>query len=101
MYQKGLLATVDVNKLVEAQVCVLEAMNKTASGRYICFDKVIEREEDAEKLAQQTNMSKSTICGDTESGIVQPQYRLSNTKLSSLMTSTLGRCYNQCHGQYK
>ncbi|XP_015879069.2 cinnamoyl-CoA reductase-like SNL6 [Ziziphus jujuba] len=100
MYEKGLLATVDVNRLAEAHVCVFEAMSRTAFGRYICFDKVIEREDDAEKLAQQTNISKSKICEGTESGFIHSGFRLSNTKLSNLMSSTFGRCYSQWHGQY-
>lgn len=39
MFVNGLLATVDVSKLAEAHVSVFEAMNKTAFGRYICFDR--------------------------------------------------------------
>ncbi|KAK8484386.1 hypothetical protein V6N13_094129 [Hibiscus sabdariffa] len=35
MYANGLLATFDVIRLAEAYVSVYEAMNKTASGRYI------------------------------------------------------------------
>ncbi|KAG2384257.1 Tetraketide alpha-pyrone reductase [Vigna angularis] len=42
MYSLGLLVTVDVTKLAEAHASVLKAMNSNASGRYICFDKVID-----------------------------------------------------------
>ena len=38
MFAYGLLATIDVRKLAEAEACVYEAMNKIAFGRYICFD---------------------------------------------------------------
>ncbi|KAF3444650.1 hypothetical protein FNV43_RR14343 [Rhamnella rubrinervis] len=99
MYEGGVLATVDVNRLAEAHVHVFEAMNKTAFGRYICFDEVIEREEDAERLARETNLTKSKICGGTESSSVHRRLRLSNRKLSSLMATTLRPCYNQRHHQ--
>lgn len=97
MYEGGVLATVDVNRLAEAHVCVFEAMNKTASGRYICFDKVIETEEDAEKLARETNLTKSKICGGPESASIQRRFLLSNRKLTSLISTTIRQCYNQCH----
>nr|AIX92146.1 cinnamoyl-CoA reductase 1 [Betula platyphylla] len=95
MYANGLLATVDVNKLAEAEVCVFEAMDKNAAGRYICFDEVIERDE-AEKLAGELGMPTNKICGGDESGDVEARFQLSNEKLSRLMTRTLRYCYNEC-----
>ncbi|GJW17618.1 cinnamoyl-CoA reductase-like SNL6 [Tanacetum coccineum] len=41
MYEQGLLATVNADKLAEAHVKVYEEMNKTGGGRYVCFDKVV------------------------------------------------------------
>lgn len=101
MYQSGLLATVDVMRLAEAHVSVYEAMNKSAFGRYICFDQVIETEQEAEKLAGETSMSKNKICGNNGSTSVHhPRYELSNRKLTSLLSKTLRFCYNQRHEFY-
>ena len=38
MFAYGLLATIDVRKLAEAEACVYEAMNKTAFGRYFLIN---------------------------------------------------------------
>nr|KYP42257.1 Dihydroflavonol-4-reductase [Cajanus cajan] len=50
MYSHGLLARVDVTKLAEAHACVFKAMNNNASGRYICFDHVIDSLSEAENI---------------------------------------------------
>ncbi|GMY13359.1 cinnamoyl-CoA reductase-like SNL6 isoform X2 [Fagus crenata] len=92
MYANGLLAIVDVNRLAEAQVCVFEAMDKNAHGRYLCFDNVIDREE-AEKLARETGMPINKICGN---GNIEAQFELSNKKLSSLMSRAPRNCYSEC-----
>ncbi|CAL1358053.1 unnamed protein product [Linum trigynum] len=94
MFADGLLATVDVMKLAEAQACVFEGMKKTAGGRYICYDNVIESEETAEKLAEEVGMSAERICGNRGAYIPAP-FQLSNRKLSNLMSRTLRSCYNQ------
>ncbi|KAK4282405.1 hypothetical protein QN277_013787 [Acacia crassicarpa] len=88
MYSHGLLATVDVVKVAEAHVCVYKAMDRTASGRYICFDQVIDSPCQAHKLAQHTGMPSHKICGnnaDTPSNTIT----LSNNKLCSLMSRPL------------
>lgn len=87
MYEKGLLASVDVNRLAEAHVCVFEAMNHTAFGRYICFDQVIKGEEEVGKLAQETGIQVNLISGNNT------QFELSNLKLSRLMSRALS-CNN-------
>lgn len=94
MYQSGVLATVDMMRLADAHVCVFEEMNKAAFGRYICFDQVIETEEVAEKLAQETSMSKNKIMGNGSVN-VQVRYELSNRKLTNLLSGSLRYCYNQ------
>jgi hypothetical protein len=94
MYANGLLATVDVKKLAGAEVCVFEAMDRNAAGRYVCFDEVIERDE-AETLARELGMPTNKICGNESEG-VQARFQLSNEKLSSLMTRTLRYCYGEC-----
>lgn len=90
MYEKGLLASVDVNRLAEAHVCVFEAMNHTAFGRYICFDQVIKGEEEVGKLAQETGIRVNLISGNNTP---TTQFELSNLKLSRLMSRALS-CNN-------
>nr|ANF06872.1 cinnamoyl-CoA reductase [Daucus carota subsp. carota] len=87
MYEKGLLASVDVNRLAEAHVCVFEEMSRTASGRYICFDQVIKNEEEVETLAQETGIRVNLI-SETENASADAtiQFQLSNLKLSRLMS---------------
>ncbi|XP_050220720.1 cinnamoyl-CoA reductase-like SNL6 [Mercurialis annua] len=94
MFADGLLATIDVMKLAEAQVCVLEAMNKTAYGRYICFDNVIQSESQAERLAKQTGLPASKICGNLPDRI-PVRFELSNKKMLTLMSTPLRNCFNQ------
>ncbi|XP_062106861.1 cinnamoyl-CoA reductase-like SNL6 isoform X2 [Humulus lupulus] len=100
MYKNGLLASVDVNRLAEAHVCVYEAMNKTTGGRYICFDEIINDEEGAEKLAKEINVPKSKFCG-TERGTsnAPTQFQLSKKKLTNLMSTQQRPCYNQSQEQ--
>lgn len=94
MYANGLLATVDVIRLAEAHVSVYEAMNKTASGRYVCFDRIIGRDEEAEKLATEIGLPAHKICGNSLESI-PTQFQLSNKKLENLMSTTLRNCYAQ------
>ncbi|TKY50436.1 Tetraketide alpha-pyrone reductase 1 [Spatholobus suberectus] len=93
MYSHGLLATVDVNKLADAHACVFKAMNKNASGRYICFDNVIGTQSEAEKLAKEIGMPKEKICGDASNDSIH-RFELSNEKLCRLMSRPL-RCYSE------
>ena len=94
MYANGLLATVDVSRLAEAHVSVFEAMNKTAFGRYICFDQVIEREEEAEKLASEIGMPANKIC-ENSFDFIPARFELSNKKLTNLMSRTPRICYGE------
>ncbi|KAG8637791.1 hypothetical protein MANES_15G165400v8 [Manihot esculenta] len=94
MFADGLLATVDVMKLAEAHACLLEAMNKTAFGRYIYFDHVIDGEKEADKLAKKIGMPAEKICGN-ESINFLARFELSNKKLLNLMSRTLRSCYNE------
>ncbi|KAI9176244.1 hypothetical protein LWI28_000327 [Acer negundo] len=94
MYANGLLATVDVMRLADSHVCVYEEMNKTASGRYICFDRVIESEDEAEKLAKEMGMPANKLCGNACEHI-PCHFELSNKKLTSLMSRTIRTCYSQ------
>ncbi|XVE67915.1 hypothetical protein DITRI_Ditri09bG0026300 [Diplodiscus trichospermus] len=94
MYANGLLATVDVSRLAKAHVSLFEAMNKTAFGRYICFDQVIGREEEAEKLASEIGMPANKISGNTFNFSPTP-FELSNKKLNNLMSNTFRSCYGE------
>ncbi|XP_051120187.1 cinnamoyl-CoA reductase-like SNL6 [Andrographis paniculata] len=95
MYRLGLLATVDIKQLAKAHVSVLEQMKKTACGRYICFDRVIKRDEEIRVLACQTglNLNASPIVSTTEDTLT-PQFELSKTKLDRLLlaSATPPRC---------
>ncbi|KAL6551486.1 hypothetical protein OROGR_007640 [Orobanche gracilis] len=90
MYTHGLLATVNIDKLARAHVAVFEGMKrKTASGRYICFDRVIVGEEELEKLVAETGVSTSTslIIGGVSCSNRQ-RFELSNVKLDRVMLRT-------------
>ncbi|KAK4417776.1 Cinnamoyl-CoA reductase-like SNL6 [Sesamum alatum] len=91
MYTYGLLATVDIDKLAKAHVRVFEDMKKTASGRYLCFDQVIAREDEVEELARDTGINASSITGGASCSN-RPRFELSNAKLARLMLRT-PRCH--------
>ncbi|CAA0828520.1 NAD(P)-binding Rossmann-fold superfamily protein [Striga hermonthica] len=95
MYTYGLLATVSISKLAKAHIAVFEEMKKTTCdcGRYICFDKVIEQNDELEKLASETGISSSSLTGGDSCGD-RPRFELSNVKLCRLMMRTR-RCYNE------
>ncbi|GKV37296.1 hypothetical protein SLEP1_g45339 [Rubroshorea leprosula] len=95
MYADGLLATVDVNRLAEAHACVLEAMNKTASGRYICFDYVIENGEEAENLAREVGIPSDRISGN-QFNFIPTRFQLSDRKLTNLMSRISRSCHREC-----
>lgn len=55
MYEDGLFVTVDLDFLVNAHICVFEDVS--SYGRYVCFNHVINREEDAIKLSMMLTLS--------------------------------------------
>jgi nucleoside-diphosphate-sugar epimerase len=91
MYENGVLAVVDVNKLAKAHVRVFEAINKTSFGRYICFDEVIKSETEVEKLVQETRVQINVIPRSSFDDI-PTRFKLSNAKLDRLMSSRTERC---------
>lgn len=98
MYTNGLLATVDVTKLAKAHVCVYEGMkDNAASGRYICFDRVISTADDAATFAAEIGVPIGTIVQTTPPVDSPISFQLSNKKLSDLMArSNLQRsCLNE------
>lgn len=50
MYENGVLAFVDVNFLVDVHIRAFE--DHSTSGRYLCFNKIVNTEEAALKLAE-------------------------------------------------
>ncbi|KAJ8767333.1 hypothetical protein K2173_017377 [Erythroxylum novogranatense] len=50
MYENGVLAFVDVNFLVDVHIQAFE--NRSTSGRYFCFNQIVNTEQEAVKLAQ-------------------------------------------------
>ncbi|CAL9159409.1 unnamed protein product [Musa hybrid cultivar] len=85
MFAAGLLATVDVEQLADAHVSIYEAMNRNASGRYICYDHVIQTGEEAAELERQLRLP-NRVRGATRK--VDPtSFELSNRKLLELMNS--------------
>ncbi|XP_068641766.1 cinnamoyl-CoA reductase-like SNL6 isoform X1 [Aristolochia californica] len=81
MYRKRSLATVSVDLVAEAHVRVYETQG--ACGRFICYERVIDREEDAAQLVPQIATAESV--GTQTSVESEPPLELSNSKLYRLM----------------
>ncbi|XP_068638710.1 cinnamoyl-CoA reductase-like SNL6 [Aristolochia californica] len=81
MYRKRLLATVSVDEVAEAHVRVYEAQG--ACGRFICYERVIDRDEEAAQLASQMGTAESV--GTQMSAESPPPFELCNSKLCRLM----------------
>nr|DAD17818.1 TPA_asm: hypothetical protein HUJ06_019281 [Nelumbo nucifera] len=58
MYEDGVFVTVDLRFLVDAHICAYEDIS--TYGRYLCFNHVINRPEDALKLAQMLTPSTAS-----------------------------------------
>ncbi|EEF28742.1 cinnamoyl-CoA reductase, putative [Ricinus communis] len=86
MLRQGILATADVSKVAEAHVHVYEAMDDGACGRYLCFDKIIKRLDEAIQL--ETELKKH---GLQPGSLVLPEdteeihSNVSNSKLAKLL----------------
>lgn len=50
MYEDGVFVTVGLDFLVDAHICVFEDVS--SYGRYLCFNHIINHQEDALKLAK-------------------------------------------------
>lgn len=83
MYKDGVFVTVDSEFLADAHVCVYEDVS--SFGRYLCFDNLISRPEDAVKFAQMLTppSSGSPPLPPPCAGEVTP--RIHNRKISKLM----------------
>ncbi|KAK9927984.1 hypothetical protein M0R45_025142 [Rubus argutus] len=84
MYEDGVLVTVDVNFLVDAQICVFEDIS--SYGRYICFNNIITQSEDAVNLARKlTPSAPASLPQSKDQDLRIIQERISNKKLNKLM----------------
>ncbi|XP_042496616.1 cinnamoyl-CoA reductase-like SNL6 [Macadamia integrifolia] len=82
MYEDGVMVTVDLKFLVDAHICVFEDVS--SYGRYLCFNHVINRPEDAVKLAQMLTPASASAPESCEESRIFEQ-RISNKKLNKLM----------------
>ncbi|KAH9330439.1 hypothetical protein KI387_002547 [Taxus chinensis] len=96
MYEKGVMATVDVRRAAEAHVSVYEEMGGGgASGRYICFDTPVNTPSDAlnleEKLKTKLGFSELFEEDDhNEKGrFGVGADRIANAKLSRIIASSV------------
>ncbi|KAG9454502.1 hypothetical protein H6P81_007406 [Aristolochia fimbriata] len=81
MYEDGVLVTVEGRALVDAHLSVFEG--PATFGRYLCFNRVINRPDDALKLAQM--LSPETPCASADHDLGIFTQRISNKKLNKLM----------------
>ncbi|KAM7493922.1 hypothetical protein LguiB_028531 [Lonicera macranthoides] len=79
MYEDGVFVTVDLNFLVDAHICIFEDIS--SYGRYLCFDRVINCNADAFKLAKMLTPQVQSYEEDTR----MIKERISNKKLTQLM----------------
>lgn len=84
MYEDGVLVTVDVDFLVDAHICVFEDVS--SYGRYLCFNNIINRSEDAVELARKlTPSAPSYPKSQDQDDMMIIQQRISNKKMNKLM----------------
>ncbi|XP_050377451.1 cinnamoyl-CoA reductase-like SNL6 [Argentina anserina] len=84
MYEDGVLATVDVNFVADAHICVYEDV--TSFGRYLCFNNIITQSEDAINLARKlTPSTPASLPQSNGQDVKIIQERISNKKLNKLM----------------
>ncbi|ONK55803.1 uncharacterized protein A4U43_C10F1140 [Asparagus officinalis] len=81
MYDDGVLVTVGLKFLVDAHICVFES--SSAYGRYLCFDHVVCRPEDATKFARMVSPTGS--CPPSSEGLSVRQPKIRSKKLSKAM----------------
>ncbi|XP_021282974.1 cinnamoyl-CoA reductase-like SNL6 [Herrania umbratica] len=83
MYEAGTFVTVDLNFLVDAHICVFEDVS--SYGRYLCFNHVINRHEDAVQLTRLLTPSAPSPAQSYEEANMIIQQKLSNKKLNKLL----------------
>ncbi|KAM0963907.1 hypothetical protein ACFX13_023261 [Malus domestica] len=83
MYEDGVLVTVDTDFLVDAHICVFEDVS--SYGRYLCFNNIINRSEDAMELARKLTPATPSYPERQDQDMRIPRQRISNKKLNKLM----------------
>ncbi|KAI3877892.1 hypothetical protein MKW92_009965 [Papaver armeniacum] len=84
MYEDGVLVTVDLKFLVDAHICVYEDIS--SYGRYLCFNHVVNRPDDAVEFAKMlTPSSATTLSAATSQKIWGSLSKDGNKKLNKLM----------------
>ncbi|EXB29141.1 hypothetical protein L484_019664 [Morus notabilis] len=84
MYENGVLVTVDLKFIADAHICVFE--DTAAFGRYLCFDRVINCNQDALELTRiLLPPSQSPPPVSSEDTPTVYQQRISNKKLNKVM----------------
>lgn len=97
MLKRGTLAVAGVKKVAEAHVGVYEAMDYGACGRYLCFEKVVKRLDDAIALENQLMMHGFLSRGSNGSSLdaaEEIRSNLSNSKLAKLLVHA--SCHASC-----
>lgn len=96
MLQQGILATADVKKVAEAHVHVYEAMDDGASGRYLCFERVVGRLDEAIEVGNGLDMH-GLLSGRRQEvfpeGDEEIRSNLDNSKLATLILQASQRSY--------
>ncbi|CAM8979829.1 unnamed protein product [Rhodiola kirilowii] len=86
MYENGVLATVNVNFLVDVHIRAFE--DHSTGGRYLCFDKVVNTEEEAVALAKNLSPLISLPPRYECQGSEVLAEKLRNKKLNKLVEGT-------------
>lgn len=83
MYEDGMLVTVDLSFLVDAHICIFKDIS--TYGRYLCFNNVVNRSEDAFELAKMLTPIASPLFQSYEEDARIIQQKISDKKLKKLM----------------
>ncbi|XP_058777454.1 cinnamoyl-CoA reductase-like SNL6 [Vicia villosa] len=84
MYEDGVFVTVDLGFLVDTHICVYEDVS--SYGRYLCFNHIINTQDDAVQLAHKlTTTASSSIPQSDDYGKRFIEQKISNKKLNKLM----------------
>lgn len=90
MLQRGVLAVNDVSKVAKAHVHIYEEMDYGACGRYLCFERVIRRLDEAIQIENKLKMhgqlsGRGNSPSSTQESDGEIQSSLSNSKFARLM----------------
>lgn len=90
MYEDGIFVTADIDFLVDSHICVFE--DASSYGRYLCFNSVLNKPEDAFKFASMITHCAPSLppsSNEQETRIIQP--KISSEKLNKLMLESGSR----------